>query len=94
VDITNIIISVVIPILIVIVPLIIGKKFRETAYVLFLEAEKYRDIGIEKFNYVIDKFYTKYPVLKIIMPKVFLEKYIQYLFDTVKDLLDDGKIGK
>lgn len=93
-NITNIIVSIIIPILIVIIPLIIGKKFREVAYKLFLEAEKYRDIGKEKFDYVIDKFYYKYPVLKIIIPKVFLESYMQYLFDTVKDLLDDGKIGK
>jgi len=89
--------NIILPVLIVIIPLIIGKKFRELAYTLFLEAEKIFKInnsGKEKFDYVVEKVYEKLPVLKILIPKVFLEKYIQYLFDTIKDLLDDGKIGK
>lgn len=88
------ILTIILPILTFAIPLIIGKKFRELAYKLFLEAEKYSDYGKIKFKYVLDEIYLKYSFLKIIIPRKFLEVYIQYLFNTIKDLLEDGKIGK
>lgn len=69
-----------------------SENFRNRAYKLFLEAEHELGKG-EKMDYVVEKIYSYLPLpLKILPPAVY-KRWLQCLFDEIKDLLDDGKIN-
>lgn len=71
---------------------------RVEVYKLFLEAEhKYTETkaGQDKMNWVINKAWDLLPKwAKKFISEDTLRKIVQCWFDSVKDLLDDGKFNK
>lgn len=68
-----------------------NKKFRETAYSLFIYAEN--NLTEDKMDYVVEQIYYYLPTICRILPESFYRDLLQKLFDEVKDLLDDGRIN-
>lgn len=68
---------------------------RKDVYQLFLKAEHYYEesgSGKQKMKWVIQSARTLLPKwLQAILTDEFMEVIIQVWFDSVKDLLDDGK---
>lgn len=73
-------------------------EIRSDVYQLFIKAEhiyKESNSGKQKMDYVIGLARSMLPVwLKPFITETMLKKLIQLWFDTVKDLLDDGKYNK
>lgn len=70
---------------------------RNDVYKLFCVAENEFVYGAnsEKFNYVINQAYALLPpVMRLFISEELLRKFVQALFDSVKDLLDNGKLDK
>lgn len=69
--------------------------FRKDIYTWFVKAEHTCSLGSEKMQYVLDNTYDYLPApVKIFINRDNYEKILQYLFDCIKDLLDDGKVNK
>lgn len=74
-------------------------KFNTTVrgdiYKWFIKAEHKFSTGSEKMEYVLDNTYEYVPaILKMFISRETYEKILQYLFNCIKDLLDDGKVNK
>lgn len=74
-------------------------KFNTTVrgdiYKWFLKAENEFSNGSEKMEYVLDNTYDYIPaVIKMFISRKTYAKLVQYLFNCIKDLLDDGKVNK
>lgn len=71
---------------------------REDAYQLFLKAEHTfvaRESGRNKMKWVISQIRNLMPTwAKLFITESTLEYIVQLWFDSVKDLLDDGKYNK
>lgn len=68
-----------------------NKGLRETAIYFIVEAEKKFEYGknSEKFNYVFEQVYNRLPtILKFIVTKENVIKFIQTIFDEIKIALD------
>ena len=69
--------------------------FRKDIYKWFVKAEHKYSLGSEKMQYVLDNTYDYLPApVKMFINREVYEIILQYLFDCVKDLLDDGKVNK
>ena len=67
---------------------------RQDIYEWFIVAEKNFSVGSEKMEYVLDNTYEFLPiVIKVFVSRKNYEKIVQYLFDCIKNLLDDGKMN-
>jgi len=86
------IICVCILILITILLIKFCEKFRNKAYKLFLEAEHEITKG-KKMDYVVEQLYNMLPIPFRIIPQSVYKRWLQKLFDEIKDLLDDGKFN-
>lgn len=71
---------------------------REEAYRLFLAAEHVyweKGSGKQKMMYVVKEIRKKLPPwMRFFINEKTAERIIQSWFDSVKDLLDDGKVNK
>lgn len=70
---------------------------RNDVYKLFCVAENEFIYGAnsEKFDYVIGRAYDLLPpVMKLFISESLLRKVVQIWFESVKDLLDDGRLNK
>lgn len=66
---------------------------REIAYKLMVKAEKHlgTDSGKLKMAYVMDRFWVLVPAaFKLIVSKRDAEKFLQGVYDELKDYMDDG----
>lgn len=72
-------------------------EIRKDVYKLFLKAEhnfKESHAGKQKMKWVINKARGLLPVwMQMIVTNEMFEHTIQYWFDGIKDLLDDGKMN-
>ena len=69
--------------------------FRKDIYKWFVKAEHEYSLGSEKMQYVLDNTYDYLPApVKMFINREVYEIILQYLFDCVKELLDDGKVNK
>ncbi len=72
-------------------------EIRQDVYKLFLEAEHNfteSHAGKQKMKWVISKARGLLPVwLQMIVTEEIFERLIQFWFDGIKDLLDDGKMN-
>lgn len=71
-------------------------KVREFAYEMMLCAERVfaDDQGKLKFDFVVNFVYDYLPAwMKMFVKRETLNKLVQNLYDTAKDLLDDGEIN-
>lgn len=74
-----------------------SSKFRKVAYKLFVKAEKeYKSgEGQEKMEYVISNIHSWLPeYISMFIPESVLKKILQWFFDELKDVLDDGKFNE
>lgn len=73
-------------------------EIRADVYQLFLKAEHAlteSGQGSQRMKWVIQKARSLLPsYIRIFIPERILTAIIQYWFDGIKDLLDDGKINK
>lgn len=74
------------------------EQIRADVYQLFLEAEHryfYTSAGKQKMAYVIQRARSLLPPwAQFFITDAVLEKVVQLWFDSVKDLLDDGKYNQ
>lgn len=72
-------------------------KFRKKAYELFIKAEKEYNSGegSEKMEYVVSSIHSWLPgYVSMFIPETVLKKILQWLFNELKDILDDGKFNE
>lgn len=73
------------------------EDIRDDAYQLFLRAEHdlESEIGLEKMRWVLRQIHNIMPSwARYFITEATLEYIVQRWFDSVKDLLDDGKYNK
>ena len=74
------------------------EEIRADVYQLFLKAEQNPEFtkkGKQKMKWVLSQARGLLPDwLKAFISDAFLEDIVQFWFDSVKDLLDDGKLNK